>query len=87
MWWEVVIIIVASLPVAVVIFFRLADAYIKYRNRQAGKKYCEKNGLIYLKTISYELHTRLYFRKDNKDRWANYKTDKDYQIKWMKEKP
>ena len=69
------------------IFFRAWDYLIKYKNRQAGKKYCEENGLTFLSAKSYELHTRLYFKKDGIKNWTNYETDKNYNISWKKETP
>jgi hypothetical protein len=46
------------------IFFRSLDYLIKYKNRQAGKKYCKEKGLTFFNAKSYELHTRQYFTKD-----------------------
>ena len=69
------------------IFFRAWDYLIKYKNRQAGKKYCEENGLTFLSAKSYELHTRLYFEKDGIKNWANYETDRKNNINWKKETP
>jgi len=70
-----------------VYFFQALDSYIKYKNRKAGKKYCEENGLTFIKARSFELHTRLYFSNDGKEGWANYETDKDGNITWKRESP
>ena len=69
------------------IVFRALDYNIKRKNRLAGKNYCDANGLTFLKAKSYELHTRLYFEKDGIESWANYETDKHYNIYWKKESP
>ncbi len=69
------------------VFFRALDYFIKYKNKKAGKDYCEQNGLEFLKVRHYELHTRLYFEKDGIKGWANYETDRDYNINWKKESP
>ena len=69
------------------IVFRSLDYLIKHKNRQAGKKYCEEHGLTFLSAKSYELHTRLYFEKDGIKSWANYETDRNYNITWRKETP
>ena len=68
-------------------FFRGWNNLILYKNKQAGKKYCEANDLIFIKARSYELHTRVYFEKDGIKDWANYKTDKDYKITWQNDTP
>jgi len=75
------------LLIGVFIFFRSWDALRKYRNRKAGEKYCIDNGLEFIKAESYELHTRLYFAKDGKKSWVNYKTNRNYTITWRKESP
>lgn len=69
------------------IFFRSLNYLIRYKDKQAGKKYCEENGLTFLSAKSYELHTRLYFKKGGIKSWANYETDRDYNIIWKKETP
>ncbi|CAM4405705.1 DUF3139 domain-containing protein [Zobellia nedashkovskayae] len=79
--------ILLALMIGIFIFFRSWDYLIKLRNKKVGKKYCEENGLKFLKVRHYELHTRLYFVKDGIESWANYKTDKDYNITWNKESP
>jgi len=79
--------ILIFLFVAIFIFFRAMDAWIKYKNKQVGKKYCESNGFKFLNAKSYELHTRLYFEKSGIKSWANYETDKNYCITWKKETP
>lgn len=79
--------IVFTILIGVYIFFRSWDALRKYRNRKAGQKYCNDNGLDFIKAESYELHTRLYFAKDGIKSWVNYKTDRDYTITWRKESP
>ena len=58
-----------------------------YKEKKAGKKYCEENGLNFLNAKSYELHTRLYFEKNGVKSWVNYETDKNYNIIWKKETP
>jgi hypothetical protein len=69
------------------IFFRSLDFWVKYRNKKVGKKYCDDNGLKFIKAESYELHTRIYFEKDGIKSWANYETNKGYNITWRKENP
>lgn len=84
---KIILSIILTILIGAFIFFRSWDYLIKYKNRQAGKKYCEENGLTFIRAKSYELHTRLYFEKDGIKTWANYKTDIDYNITWKKETP
>ena len=84
---KIISIILLTIFIGGFIFFRSWDYLIKYKNKQAGKKYCAKNGLTFLRAKSYELHTRLYVEKDGIKTWANYTTDKKYQITWKKETP
>lgn len=84
---KIIPLIFVSLLVGLYLFFRGLNHYIKYRNRMVGKAYCKQNGLTFIEARSYELHTRLYFEKDGLKSWANYETDKSYNISWMKESP
>lgn len=84
---KIISIIILIVLIGGFIFLRVWDYLIKYKNRQTGKKYCEKNGLTFLSAKSYELHTRIYFEKDGIKSWANYKTDRNYNITWKKESP
>ncbi|MCX7549163.1 hypothetical protein OS188_14495 [Xanthomarina sp. F1114] len=84
---KIIGIIILTILIVGFIFFRSWDYLIKYKNKQAGKKYCEENGLTFLSAKSYELHTRLYFEKDGTKSWANYETDRKYNITWKKETP
>ncbi|MCB0704149.1 MAG: hypothetical protein KDC34_02525 [Saprospiraceae bacterium] len=84
---KTIITVALILVVSVYIFFRSWDYLIKYKNRQAGKKYCREKNLKFLNVKSYELHSRLYFEKDGVEGWANYKTDRDFNIIWKKETP
>jgi hypothetical protein len=68
-------------------FFRALDALIRYKNKRVVKRYCEDNGLKFIKAESYELHTRLYFQKDEISSWVNYETDRNYKITWKRETP
>jgi hypothetical protein len=79
--------IVLTIMIGGFIFFRALDAWIKYKNKKVGQKYCSDNGLEFIKAESYELHTRLYFQKDGIKSWANYETDRHYAIIWKKENP
>ncbi|MFK2820850.1 hypothetical protein U0L90_12040 [Flavobacteriaceae sp. LMIT009] len=69
------------------IFFRSWHQIINYKNRKAGKRYCEENDLTFIKAKNYELHSRLYFEKYGVKSWANYDTDRNYNITWKKETP
>ena len=84
---KIISIVILFILIGGFIFFRAWDYLIKYKNRQAGKKYCEENGLKFISAKSYELHTRLYFDKNGIKNWANYETDRKYNIKWKKETP
>ena len=84
---KILSIIILPILVGGFIFFRSWDYLIKHKNKQAGKKYCEEKGLTFLSAKSYELHTRLYFEKDGIKNWANYETDRNYNITWKKETP
>ena len=79
--------IILTIMIGGFIFFRLLDVWIKYRNKKAVKKYCENNGLKFIRVLPYELHTRLYFEKDGIKGWANYETDRNYKITWGKGNP
>jgi hypothetical protein len=63
------------------------DALIRYKDKRVGKRYCEDNGLKFIRVESYELHTRLYFQKDEISSWVNYETDENYKITWKREAP
>ena len=84
---KIIGIIILAILIGGFLFFRSWDYWIKYKNKQAGKKYCEERGLTFLSAKSYELHTRLYFEKNGIKSWANYETDKNYRITWKKETP
>lgn len=84
---KVIIISILTVLIGGFIFFRLLNKWINYREIKAGKIYCEENGLTFVKAKSYELHTRLYFRKDDLDSWVNYETDRKGKITWTKESP
>ena len=73
--------------VAAVIFFRLGDRYLRFKEKQAGRLYCEQNGLTFIEVVHYELHARLYFEREGIKSWANYETDKKHRITWLKESP
>ena len=68
-------------------FFKSWDWYSRSKQRKAAERYCEDNGLTFLKTVSLIHHTRLYFEKDGIESWANFETDKHYDISWKKESP
>lgn len=84
---KIISIIILIILIGGFIFFRSWHYLIKYKNKQAGKKYCEENGLTFLNAKNYELHTRLYFEKEGIKSWANYETDRKYNITWKKETP
>lgn len=84
---KIVSVILLSILIGGYVFFRGLDRYIKYKNRKVGRKYCEENGLTFIEARNYELHTRLYFEKEGLKSWANYETDRNYNIIWKKETP
>lgn len=84
---KIISIIISIIFIGGYIFFRSWHHLMIYKDKQAGRKYCEENKLNFLSTKSYELHTRLYFEKDGIEYWANYETDKNYNITWKKETP
>ncbi|MFK8060757.1 MAG: hypothetical protein AB8B78_11790 [Polaribacter sp.] len=84
---KILITIIWVLFLVAFVFFRIVNYWIEYKNKQVGKKYCEENSLSFLKVKHYEMHTRIYFKKDEIESWANYETDRKYNITWKKESP
>ncbi|MEM6765686.1 MAG: hypothetical protein AAF655_12195 [Bacteroidota bacterium] len=72
-----------SLAIILPAIFWSWDAWIKYQNKLVGRRYCEENGLTFLRAKSYQKHTRVYARKDGKEVWANYETDRNNIISWL----
>lgn len=83
----IVFYIIVGLFIGIPLFFWSWGRYSEFKDRKAGKKYCEENDLTFLKAVSMTHHTRLYFEKEGVESWANYETDKQYDISWTKETP
>jgi hypothetical protein len=79
--------IIVGLFIGILLFFLSWGMYSKVKDRKAGEKYCEENGMKFLRAVSLTHHTRLYFEKDGIESWVNYETDKKYEISWVKETP
>jgi hypothetical protein len=75
------------LIIAVVAILWVRSGINRRQDILEGKRYCEENDLNFLNGKYFEKHIRLHFEKDGFKSWANYKVDKEGNIKWLKETP
>ncbi len=73
--------------IVVVAILWVRSVFSRRQDIVAARKYCEENDLTFLNCKVYEKHIRLHYEKDGVPGWANYKIDKQGDIKWIKETP
>lgn len=73
--------------IAIVAVLWVRSVFSKRQDMNLAKKYCEDNDITFLNCVVYEKHLRLHYKKDGVSGWANFKIDKQGEIKWLKETP
>ncbi len=73
--------------IAVVAILWVRSVFAKRQDINCAKRYCEENDITFVNCVVYEKHIRLHYEKDGVSGWANFKINKQGEIKWLKGSP